>query len=301
MSNEATKLLAHVPVISRSYLEFIQSQIDIVDEVCIADNSVVSGIDGIRKDLRRLDPQEAATILSPHLQKTVRTLGMTGISDLLIAGDCALIMPDDEVSDYLIRRFEIPQEKYTLHSLFLRWNRNNIAVNIAVEADSIVSTNELPEHITAQLQNEINQSNEWWRQVGCVAFKEGELIISSHNHYVPTADTAELDGDIRSQAYRGVDIDIGNVQHAEAATIAEAARLGIQLDGAECLVSTFPCPACAKLLVAAGIKKIYFAEGYAVADGLSILRSADIEIIKIDDSDLTLTTKSIAVPYVKSI
>lgn len=299
MSNETTKLLAHVPVISRGYLEFIHSQIDAVDEVCIADNSVVSGIDGIRKDLRRLDPHEAASILAPHLEKTVRTLGMTGISDLLKTGDCALIMPDDEVSDYLIRTFEIPQERYTLHNVFLRWNRKNIELNMPVEADSLVGTSELPEHITTQLQNEINQSNEWWRQVGCVAFKDGELIVSSHNHYVPTADTAELDGDIRSQAYRGVDIEIGNVQHAEAAMIAEAARLGIQLDGVECLISTFPCPACAKLLVAAGIKKIYFAEGYAVADGLSILRSAEIEIIKIDDSDLTPTTKSIAVPYVK--
>ncbi len=299
MSQKTRRLLAHVPVISRSYVDFIHTHINTVDEVCVVDNSVVGEIDGIRKDLRRLNPHEVAPMLATRFDITVRTLGMTGISKMLKEEDCRFIMPDDEVSHYLIDSLAIPEERYQLHNLFLRWNRTNITINTSVKPDRTMSVHSLPEHVTAQLQHEIDQSNEWWRQVGCVAFEAGEIILSTHNHYVPTEDTAELDGDIRSQAYRGVDIEIGNVQHAEAALIAEAARQGISLEGADCLVSTFPCPSCAKLLSAAGVKTIYFAEGYAVADGLSILQSADVEVVKISDTELKPTAKSIAVPYIK--
>ena len=50
------------------------------------------------------------------------------------------------------------------------------------------------------------------------------------------------------------------VQHAESNVVANAARTGTPLDNAVIAVTKFPCSTCTKLLVQAGIKKIYTVE-----------------------------------------
>lgn len=47
------------------------------------------------------------------------------------------------------------------------------------------------------------------------------------------------------------------VAHAEANGVANAARTGTPLDGAIIVVTKFPCSSCTKLLIQAGIRKIY--------------------------------------------
>lgn len=50
------------------------------------------------------------------------------------------------------------------------------------------------------------------------------------------------------------------VCHAESNAIANAARTGTPLDGSVIAVTKFPCSTCAKLLIQAGIKKVYTIE-----------------------------------------
>lgn len=50
--------------------------------------------------------------------------------------------------------------------------------------------------------------------------------------------------------------------HAEQNAIAQAARLGISVEGATLYCNTFPCWNCFKLVVAAGIKEIVFKDEY---------------------------------------
>src|SRR5690606_22674444 len=50
--------------------------------------------------------------------------------------------------------------------------------------------------------------------------------------------------------------------HAEANAIANAAYQGIGLARSVCHVTHFPCASCAKLLVAAGVCAVYWAEDY---------------------------------------
>lgn len=49
--------------------------------------------------------------------------------------------------------------------------------------------------------------------------------------------------------------------HAEMNVIATAARHGIRTDGCGLYVSHHPCSACARLIIQAGIKLVYFGEG----------------------------------------
>jgi dCMP deaminase len=47
------------------------------------------------------------------------------------------------------------------------------------------------------------------------------------------------------------------VSHSEANSICNAARTGTPIDGSIIVVTKFPCSTCTKLLIQAGIKKIY--------------------------------------------
>lgn len=47
------------------------------------------------------------------------------------------------------------------------------------------------------------------------------------------------------------------VSHSESNAVANAARTGTPLDGSIIVVTKFPCSTCTKLLIQAGIKKIY--------------------------------------------
>lgn len=47
------------------------------------------------------------------------------------------------------------------------------------------------------------------------------------------------------------------VSHSESNSVANAARTGTPLEGAVMVVTKFPCSTCTKLLIQAGIKKIY--------------------------------------------
>lgn len=46
--------------------------------------------------------------------------------------------------------------------------------------------------------------------------------------------------------------------HSEVYAIASAARAGISLDGASIYVTRYPCESCAKAIVTAGIKTVYY-------------------------------------------
>jgi deoxycytidylate deaminase len=72
--------------------------------------------------------------------------------------------------------------------------------------------------------------------------------------------------------------------HAEASVIAQAARAGRALDGADLYVTTFPCPACARLIAESGFRRCYFTGPYSVLEGDHILHAAGVELLWVDAS-----------------
>jgi len=279
-------LVAHVPVISRAYLDFFKDAEPFVDEALVLENTFTNQIDGIRKDVRRLDAHEVVDMMRTRITTPLDVIGATALSEIVYDKGIKLWLPDDEVSQFIIDLHGLEESRVILNSVFLRWDRTNINTDTDLNPDHTIADDELPEVVLQVLQNEVESSVDWWRQVGCVFFEENEVLVSSHNKYVPREDEAEIVGDIRSQAYRGVGIEIANAQHAEAASIALAAREGISLNGSRCLVSTFPCPSCAKLIVDSGIKEVIYVEGYAVSDAEHILKKSGVTIVKIEDLNL---------------
>lgn len=60
--------------------------------------------------------------------------------------------------------------------------------------------------------------------------------------------------------------DFCRSSHAEANAVAQAARLGVQVEGASIYVTLAPCYVCTKLLASARIKHIYFEHDYESSD-----------------------------------
>ena len=69
-----------------------------------------------------------------------------------------------------------------------------------------------------------------------------------------------------------------NVIHAEANALAFAARQGISTEGGTCYVTLSPCVDCARLLVAAGIRRVVWLVTYRLPEGADFLRAAGVEI-----------------------
>lgn len=67
--------------------------------------------------------------------------------------------------------------------------------------------------------------------------------------------------------------------HAEANMVAFAARYGIPLNNAEVVTTLSPCVVCARLLINAGIIRVYCVNEYRDSAGVDLLRDATIDVV----------------------
>jgi dCMP deaminase len=165
---------------------------------------------------------------------------------------------------------------------FLRWDRGWAQAQRPAGYDGVVAAGEVARDLTRLAVVAAEHSSDWWRQVGAVAVRDGEVLAAAYNRHHPTEYSPYLDGDPRNEFSRGVRIDLSTALHAEAAVVARAARDGLPLAGAELYVSTFPCPGCARLVAEAGFARCYFAGPYSLLDGDAVLRAAGVELLWVD-------------------
>lgn len=77
-----------------------------------------------------------------------------------------------------------------------------------------------------------------------------------------------------------------NEIHAEQNAIAFAARKGISTENCDIYVSISPCTACAKLIIAAGIKRVFYETLYdRETYGLDLLKKSGVELIDLKNSN----------------
>ena len=101
-------------------------------------------------------------------------------------------------------------------------------------------------------------------KVGCVAAKNGEIFLQAFNETL-TGEKFCQNGKCsrkESNLSGGKSPEIVCAIHAEASLVAQAARKGIVLEGAEIFVTTFPCIICARLLCKIKIGKLFYMSDY---------------------------------------
>lgn len=84
------------------------------------------------------------------------------------------------------------------------------------------------------------------------------------------------------------------VCHAESNTVANAARTGTPLDGSVVVVTKFPCSTCTKLLIQAGVRKVYsmcpdyqsemWGEDARISEDM--LTEAGVDVVKFSSDDI---------------
>jgi dCMP deaminase len=121
------------------------------------------------------------------------------------------------------------------------------------------------------------------RAVGAVVVKDRRILSTGYNG-APTKIRHCLEaGCLRAQ----MDVPSGERHelcrgiHAEQNAIIQAAYHGVSIRDADLFCTNLPCSICAKMIINAGIKTIYYLDGYA--DGMSeeMLQEADVDVIRI--------------------
>lgn len=278
----ATQVLLYLPVVHAGHEAFFARHRDAA-EVLILGAGFRQAFKALAKDIRALPPERAAEflqVLLPHVPVSV-----VEPADLpaAVARSTTLVLPDEDVTRVLAAEYRLADGREVIFDkTFLRWDRDWAQARRPVDFDAAVTAGALPRRLLARATELSGRSSDWWRQVGAVAVRGEEILGEAWNHHHPTEYAPYTDGDPRDNFSRGVRADLSTAIHAEASVVARAARAGTPLDGADLLVTTFPCPACARLIAEAGFRRCYFAGPYSVLDGDTVLRAAGVELIWVD-------------------
>lgn len=109
-------------------------------------------------------------------------------------------------------------------------------------------------------------------KVGCVAVLDKRPILTGFNGTPP--------GEANICECSKTNCTLPNVSHAEENLILFAARKGIALEGTSLFLTHSPCDTCARLILGAGIKDVYFLQYFRATSGLQFLLQNGLTIWK---------------------
>ena len=120
------------------------------------------------------------------------------------------------------------------------------------------------------------------RKVGAVLVKDKRVLATGYNGAPKKIPHCEETGCLRKQLNipSGQRHEICRGIHAEQNLIAQSAVHGVKTEGATVYCTNQPCIICAKLLINAGIKKIYYKRPYNDQFPMQILKQSNV-IIKL--------------------
>lgn len=244
--------------------------------------TLIAEFANLERDIRALSPDEIK--LEAEALSLAPEISVLEKDDLEELEDFAeIILPNDEVGRGLAEKY-FPEKNIKWDTSFLRWNKMNAITQTPPDSDQTISTEDFDKKMMGAAAQEAGKSSDWWRRVGAILVKDGKVIGTRYNKHAVSENSAYIEGEPRSNFDAGKAIaDLIIFEHGEASLIAEAARKGESTSGAEIYVTTFPCPSCAMAIANAGIKKVYYKEGYSLLDAQRILKNAGVELVLVKD------------------
>ena len=120
------------------------------------------------------------------------------------------------------------------------------------------------------------------RAVGAVIVKDKRILSTGYNgapsgikHCIDAGclrEELDVASGERHELCRGI--------HAEQNAIIQAAFHGVSIKEAALFCTNLPCSICTKMIINAGIQKIYYLSGYADSISEAMLKEAGLEVIK---------------------
>jgi dCMP deaminase len=268
--------VSYIPALHKGYIDFFKKY---PGTLYILGPDFVLAAPRMDRDIRALAPEEIKSLVEGlHLFSKIVVLDKKNLAELL--NDPAPIVTPDEEVNRLFAAEHLKDKPVQYISVFLRWDRQISTTEFQVPPGRVISESEFDKEIMADAFEESKKSPDWWRQIGAILVRDKKPIIVAHNTALPSEYTLNALGDPRSNFDAGEAQykDLGKFIHGEANVIAQAAKQGIPTDGASLYVTTFPCPACAKLVAVAGIKELYYSKGYSMLDAEDILKAFGVAI-----------------------
>ena len=268
--------VSYIPALHKGYLDFFKKY---PGTLYILGPDFVFEAPRMDRDIRALAPEEIQSLVEGlRLFSKIVVLDKNNIQKLL-DDPAPIITPDEEVNRLFVKE-HLAGKPVQYISVFLRWDRQISTTEFQVLPGRVISKSEFDREIMASAFEESKKSPDWWRQIGAILVRDKKPLIIAHNTALPSEYTLNALGDPRSNFDAGEAQykNLGKFIHGEANVIAQAAKQGIQTEGASIYVTTFPCPACAKLVAVAGIKEIYYSKGYSMLDAEDILKAFGVEI-----------------------
>ena len=128
------------------------------------------------------------------------------------------------------------------------------------------------------------------RKIGAVIVKDKRIITTGYNGAPSGIKSCVERG---SCLRRELNVESGTrhelcyAVHAEQNAIAQAAKLGVSVEGATLYCTHQPCVICAKMMINSGIKRIVYSEGYPDEFSVKLLSESGVtvEVLKEDCED----------------
>ena len=121
------------------------------------------------------------------------------------------------------------------------------------------------------------------RQVGAILVKDRRILSTGYNGAPAGLKHCEEVGCLRidSSIPSGMRHELCRGLHAEQNSIIQAAYHGIPIAGSSLYCTNKPCSICSKMIINAGIKEIFYEEGYNDPLADQMLTEADVKIIRL--------------------
>ena len=116
------------------------------------------------------------------------------------------------------------------------------------------------------------------RSVGCVIVQDKRILASGYNGAPAGIEHCDVRGCIREQKNvpSGENHEMCWGLHAEQNALIQCAVHGASCKGANLYSTTFPCSICAKMIINAGIKQVFYHEQYNDLISLQLFKEAEV-------------------------
>lgn len=119
------------------------------------------------------------------------------------------------------------------------------------------------------------------RQVGAVIVKDKRIMTTGYNGAPSGIMSCKTRGEClrrKMNVASGTKLELCYAVHAEQNAIAQAAKLGVSVDGATLYCTHQPCVICCKMIINSGIKRVVYRYGYPDEFSIKLFSEAGISV-----------------------
>lgn len=124
------------------------------------------------------------------------------------------------------------------------------------------------------------------RHVGAIIVKDKRVIATGYNGAPAGIQSCEEKGECLRRKLNiesGTKHELCFAVHAEQNAVIQAAKLGVNINGATLYCTHQPCVICAKIIINSGITRVVYKEGYPDDFSMLLFKEAKVKVEKYED------------------